>query len=65
MNDFEPFPCCDQNKSAKAIVFRDYKRVNPKGFYIHCFQILKGNKWIKAMFCPFCGKSVKKLACLV
>lgn len=66
MNDMQPFPCCDQNKDAKAIVYRDYKRRQTgKGYYMHCFQSPGSNKWVLASFCPFCGKDIKRLACLL
>jgi len=65
MNDFDPYPCCEKNKEARAVVFRDYKRKAPKGFYTHCFQSQKSDKWTFANFCPFCGKNLKKLACMI
>ncbi len=65
MNDFQPFPCCDQNKTALAVVWRDYKRKAPKGFYTHCFQALSKEKWTPAKFCPFCGADFKKLSSFI
>lgn len=65
MQDFEPFFCCDKNKEKRAVVFRDYVRKKPKGFYLHCIYSSNEEKWTQVQFCPFCGKNLNKLASLL
>jgi hypothetical protein len=62
MMDLAPFPCCSENQESCFIVFRDYKRKNPKGYYAYSMIM---QKWTKAKYCPFCKADIEKMKALV
>lgn len=60
MEDF-CYPCCEENKKLKAVVFKDGKDMR-SGFYIwSCLT----NQWALVRFCPFCAKEVSKVNCMI
>lgn len=76
MKDEQPLPCCDENKTKKVIVYKDFNK-KPKGFYLlyktiekikstgfswqrHSYEQINYKKTL-ANFCPFCGKDISKL----
>jgi hypothetical protein len=61
MLNYEAFPCCNENKNLKTIVYRDFRR-KPKGFYVSRGE---SKAFIKASFCPYCGVSIKKFLIMI